>query len=210
MAQLKTGSTVGGLLIANNPMTHAGDMIYGGVSGIGARMPYGSQGQIIEMGAANTPGWVSKGLVQIKHYASGAYQHITASCAEDDTVMQKTEGDEWSTLAITPQNIANLLLIDVNVMAAMDQEAIMGLFQDDLANALTVTYAAKGYTGQQRGNLYLRYYMVAGTITTITFKVRVARRASAGTWVRINGSGAGARIFGGVANSTITIFEMRG
>src|SRR5208337_5026081 len=40
-----------------SPMTAAGDTIYGGANGAAMRLPAGSQGTYLQMGASNTPDW---------------------------------------------------------------------------------------------------------------------------------------------------------
>lgn len=60
------GSTAGGILVTastefmNNPMTTAGDLIYGGVSGVPTRLAKGSQNYVLTMGATN-PQWAAAG-----------------------------------------------------------------------------------------------------------------------------------------------------
>jgi hypothetical protein len=51
---------VGGL---DNPMTTAGDLIYGGASGTATRLAAGTEGYVLTMGATN-PAWAAVGSTQ--------------------------------------------------------------------------------------------------------------------------------------------------
>lgn len=145
-------------------------------------------------------------VVQIKRYSSGAVTTgITSVIPYDDTIPQNTEGTEWGTLAITPQSATNRLLIEVNLNYSVGTgvQAIAALFQDSTANALAaVNHNTNGNTAG--GVLRMSHEMAAGTTSATTFKVRVGTY-SGGTLV-INGA-AGARLFGGVYISSITITE---
>jgi hypothetical protein len=105
----------------------------------------------------------------------------------DDTIPQKTEGDEYMTLAITPKSASNLLLIIVNAVWTLSAayHVCIALFQDDIANALAANseYAGASYTH----NTTLVHYMTAGTINATTFKVRIGTN-STGT-LSFNGFG---------------------
>ena len=82
---------------------------------------------------------------------------------------------------------------------------IMSLFQDATADALK-TVAEYSGAGNESRNLSLDYYMTAGTVSATTFKIRIGG-STAGT-TTFNGIGA-ARLFGGVAGSSITITEIQ-
>lgn len=45
--------------VFTNPMTTAGDLIYGGASGAPTRLPIGTRGQIFQVGASSVPSWNS-------------------------------------------------------------------------------------------------------------------------------------------------------
>ena len=79
----------------------------------------------------------------------------------------------------------------------------LGLFQDTTSNALN---AVAGTTPAVNSSetLEIVHVMTAGTTSSTTFKLRLGP-ASAGTVV-LNGSGA-ARLFGGVATSSLVIEE---
>jgi hypothetical protein len=146
-------------------------------------------------------------VVQIVNTQTGAVDTGTTALPYDDTIPQNTEGDEYMTLSITPTSTTNKLKIDVvcNISNSFASTKCVGLFQDSTANALAAVAEA------QSGNNYITnfkftYYMTAGTTSETTFKVRAGAH-SAGT-TTFNGVN-GARIFGGVMASSITITEIK-
>lgn len=125
----------------------------------------------------------------------------------DDTIPQITEGTEFMTQVITPKSVTDLLIIQVNTMSTLSvaDDLIGALFQDSTANALAAT-ASFNATATGRNSLSLTYRMAAGTTSATTFRVRLGG-ASAST-VTFNGS-SGARKFGGISLSSMTITEYK-
>jgi len=162
---------------------------------------------------AGSPGtWVQTGaskVVQVARYSTGAVQTGTTTIPHDDTIPQNTEGTEFMTLAITPGNASNILLIEAVLNIANNQTSnimnIMALFQDSTANALAVSSINPPGIAGSHCELHISYSMVAGTTSATTFKIR-AGGASACT-VTINGHAAG-REFGGVYLSSMKITEV--
>lgn len=155
------------------------------------------------------PAYIQPGaVVQVVNTQTGAYASGTTAMPIDDTIPQKTEGDEYMTLAITPESATNLLIIEVVFNCSTNTAAkVIGvaLFQDDTAGGLagvtdTTTAANNPLT------VSFVYKMTAGTASATTFKVRAGSQD--GTALYFNGSG-GARIFGGVMASSITITEIK-
>lgn len=124
----------------------------------------------------------------------------------DDTIPQKTEGDEYMTVSITPTNASNILYIEAVFFAVHSVPAWISaaLFQDTTTNALA---AITGFSPQAGGGapLVFRHKMVAGTTSATTFKIRAGGH-TAGT-TTFNGN-AGTRIFGGVIASSVTVSEL--
>jgi hypothetical protein len=206
----KTGGNIAALYAADVlsillASTVAGDLPYFSATNTLARLPKGTDGQIIKQ-SSGLPSWAWGGkVVQVVNYQTGAVATGTTAMPLDDTIPQKTEGDEYMTLAITPKSASNLLLIIVNAVWTLSAayHVCIALFQDDIANALAANseYAGASYTH----NTTLVHYMTAGTINATTFKVRIGTN-STGT-LSFNGFG-GNRIFGGVAASSISIIEI--
>jgi hypothetical protein len=153
--------------------------------------------------------WVapSSKVVQVVNTQTGAVATGTTQTANDDTIPQNSEGNEWMTLAVTPTSSSNKLIIDVlcNCDASGDDHSVvLALFQDSTANALAAVHHEMG-SGYQLNPVFLRHYMTAGTTSSTTFKVR-GGTTNSGT-VTFNGNG-GSRVFGGVMASSITIWEI--
>ena len=145
-------------------------------------------------------------IVQKVNVQDGAVATGTTLIPFDDTIPQITEGDEYMTLSITPTSATNILHIDIVLNA--NQSAInnftTALFVGTTADALavapyTITTAADYATAS------FKHKMTAGTTSQLTFRVR-AGGSNAGT-TTFNGSG-GARKYGGVSASSITITEI--
>ncbi len=148
-------------------------------------------------------------VVQVVNVMDSAVATGTTVLPYDDTIPQNTEGDEYMTLAITPTNSSNKLKIDVVAELAHTTTTslmIAALFQDSTANALAAMNTAKNGTGDNAGNVSFTHYMTAGTTSPTTFKVRCGNSNSGTT--TFNGT-SGARRFGGVMASSITITEIK-
>jgi len=149
----------------------------------------------------------SGAIVQVVNTQTGATANGTTQIPYDDTIPQITEGDEYMTLAVTPQSSANTLYIDVifNFANSTGAAAITAaLFQDATSNALAVG-AASSSSGGIPDQIIIRHKMTAGTTSSTTFRVRAG--PSAAHTLTFNGAGA-ARKYGGGYASSITITEI--
>lgn len=137
---------------------------------------------------------------------TGAVATGTTQIPWDDTIPQNTEGDQYLTQAITPRSAVSKLKIDVilSIGNASVNQGTVALFQDSTANALAATTVYLSSTTAQTF-VYLTHYMTSGTTSATTFNVRAGFQGAGTT--TINGQG-GARKFGGVAASSITITEI--
>ena len=165
-------------------------------------------GILVEHNQDGTHNLPAGGAVQVAKTQTGAVATGTTIIPFDDTIPQKTEGDEYMTLAITPKSATNILVIEVawyGSAAIAATDIVVALFQDDTADAIAAT-SQRLYVSTGRVTIPLKHTMTAGTTSAITFKVR-AGATDAGT-VTFNGSG-GARKFGGVVASSIVITEYK-
>ncbi len=146
-------------------------------------------------------------VIQVVNVQDGATSSGTTLIPQDDTIPQNTEGFEVMTLAITPTNASNILYIDVVVHMGTTAAGyqVVALFQDSTADALAAT-GHVNVTNDTTVTIKFRHKMTAGTTSSTTFKARIGQN-NAGT-VRFNGN-SGARVFGGVAASSITITEIQ-
>lgn len=145
-------------------------------------------------------------IVQSIWNQTGAVATGTTIIPLDDTIPQNTEGDQYLTQAITPSSKVNILEIEclMNMSSSALLTIIAALFQDSTANALTVGDSLMDNAGTSR-QVGFKYFMRAATITSTTFNVRAGSSGAATT--TFNGFG-GARKFGGVLGSYISIKEI--
>ena len=146
-------------------------------------------------------------IVQVLNTQTGAVASGTTQIPYDDTPPLNTEGDQYMSLTITPASAANKLSIQVILNFANSSGATAqttALFQDSTANALAAVGDACT-SGGVPSVMVLNHYMIAGTTSATTFKVRAG--PSSATTFTFNGSGA-TRRYGGVITSSITIIEI--
>lgn len=146
-------------------------------------------------------------VVQVANTQTGAMATGTTVMPNDDTIPQITEGNEYMTLAITPTNASNILLIEVvaHFASSAAQNFNAALFQDATANALAASEQFFGSTGSLYG-MKFTHRMVAGTTSPTTFRLRAGGN-NAGT-TTFNGV-SGTRVLGGVMASSMTITEIK-
>ena len=188
-----------------------GQILYYGASGAPTLLNHGTSGHFLKtLGSGANPAWAAAGggkIIQVVNTQTGAHASGTTVTYNDDTIPQKTEGNEWMTLAVTPTSASNKLIIDVVCCcdaSSDDHQVVLGLFQDTTANALAAVHEEMG-SGAQLNPVVLRHYMAAGTTSSTTFKVR-GGTTNSGT-MNFNGSG-GSRMLGGALASSITIWEI--
>lgn len=154
--------------------------------------------------AANAP--VGTILQNIESTYS-TYTNTTAVIPWDNSIPQNTEGTEYMTVTITPNNASNILEIEVNMQVYINTAgnvAITALFQDSTANALAARDMAP-VGAQGLGPLYFSYRMAAGTTSATTFK---ARTGVTGGTLYINGN-ATERKLGGVSICYLRVKEIK-
>jgi hypothetical protein len=144
--------------------------------------------------------------VQPVRTALGTSTTATTTVPLDDTIPQITEGDQIMTRDIVPTAAQNVLQVRANVQVAPSAAVhiIVALFQDAVANALAVADHMPT-AGNDGTMLPLEYWMLAGTVATITFRIRVGPH-SAGT-ITVNGLG-GSQLMGGVFASFLAAEEI--
>jgi hypothetical protein len=97
----------------------------------------------------------------------------------DNSIPQITEGDEYSTLSITPKSATSKLVVEAVIIAANSvapNAMTVALFQAATANALAASsFTAVAATAAETVNL--RHIMASGTTLATTFRVRLAEIA---------------------------------
>ena len=147
-------------------------------------------------------------IIQVVNVQTTAVATGTTIFPADDTIPQKTEGDEYMTLAITPTNASNKLRIFSTFHCSHTTSASFmsaGLFQDATAATLNAIFGARSNGAGRPATMVVDHYMTAGTTSETTFKIRAGGHAS-GTCT-FNGLGT-SRFFGGTSVASITITEI--
>ncbi|MEK7555645.1 MAG: prepilin-type N-terminal cleavage/methylation domain-containing protein [Patescibacteria group bacterium] len=146
-------------------------------------------------------------IVQTVTTQTGAVATGITTMPSDDTVPQITEGNEYMTVTITPENANNELFIEVIGYFSSNLASRMSgaIFQDTTLNALAsgITFPD---TVNQPKPFNLSYRMLAGITSSTTFKFRAGTNTA--STVTFNGA-SGARIHGGVINSIMRVTEIR-
>src|SRR5690554_1910381 len=132
----------------------------------------------------------------------------TAVIPFDSSIPQITEGVEVVTASITPSNASNILEIMAICQVARNRGEIgVALFQDSNADAIASAFhigeTAGGNIGCG-GTVIIFHRMVAGTTSSITFRMRTGPSGATGYWNRSNAG----NIFGGTIPSIINIKEL--
>lgn len=218
--------TVQGILdlvpaVADNAITLAkmasgtdGNIISYDASGDPVAIATGSDGMVLtSAGAGAQPAFEalpsSGKVLQVVNTQTGAFASGTTVMPDDSaTPPQISEGNEFMTLAITPANSSNKLLIQVILYGCNSsggQVVNCALFQDSTANALAVDGKYQTQTNEKLSNYVITYYMAAGTTSATTFKVRAG--SGSGTML-FNGSSGANLDHGGAIKSGITIWEI--
>jgi hypothetical protein len=156
--------------------------------------------------AASNGAAPSNYVLQQVRTETGAEASGSTSLPYDDTIPQSTEGDQYMSLAITPQSSSSRLVIEVVFNGALSTggSLIAALFQDATASALAVATSVGNPVNNDSMQVVLKHNMTSGTTSSTTFKVRVG--GSLGGTVTFNGASA-ARLFGGAFASSIIITE---
>jgi hypothetical protein len=182
-----------------------GNLITYDASGDPAAVATGSSGQVLTSGGAGVaPTFAAGGIcAQVVTTQTGAVSSSTDTMPYDDTIPQITEGFELMTLAITPNNSSNILVIETVVQAsATGADALsVALFQDTTADALASSTINANQNG--RDNFSFKHVMAAGTTSSTTFRVRAGCTTVTTTF---NGE-SGTRRMGGSYASGIVIRE---
>jgi hypothetical protein len=195
-------SITGAKLAAN---TVSGDVI--GQNAISSNNIVSVNASVATVGTLPTARLPTGSVLQVVNTQSGAVATGTTVMVLDDTIPQITEGNEYMTLAITPTNASNKLLITVCAIFTHNQSGtwfLGALFQDSTANALT-SFTNFQQTATAACILCFTHYMTAGTTSSTTFRFRAGGH-QAGT-TTFNGQ-SGGRLLGGVMASSITIMEI--
>lgn len=133
---------------------------------------------------------------------------VTASTVipRDDTIPQKTEGDEILTCTMTPTSANNRLRVTATGWFCTPSTGYKtgAIFRDTTANALKAADIG-GYPADNCSNFSIVQEDAAAAASATTYKLRIGPSSALNVYV--NGTGA-ARLFGGVGGTSIQIDEI--
>lgn len=136
---------------------------------------------------------------------------INSNIPYDDTIPQSSEGVEVITRSITPNNASNILKIVANIsiqLVGVNTVGSIALFRNSETDSIAATPSTGGSTGGSLGpstTAKLIWYVVAGTTSSVTFKIR----AGASNTSYVNADTSGNRLFGGFAATTLSVSEIK-
>jgi len=159
--------------------------------------------QLYQPGSTPLPGME----VQRQRNQTGALGTGTTTMPGGDSIPSNTQGDQYMTQAITPASSANVLDIEVKMFGS-NSGAVpiqMGLYQDTTTNALQALFSHNSNLANGSLTLAINHWLLAGTTSSTTFKMRAGGTAAGTT--SFNGT-ASIRNMGGVANSYLGIKEL--
>lgn len=195
-----------------NPMTTAGDLIIGGISGAVTRLAYVADGKILG-GVSGAPAWVDPpsgggGGQLLGYVVSTTEASSTANVPIDGTIPQDSEMTAYPSLdvTVTPSNATHIIEVDVELFVAAGSTAagvVGAIFQDSGTDALTARMSVLplSYTNVLR----FRYMAVAGSGAR-TYKVYFGTGGAAST-TYINRNQAAADLWSTSLTSSITVKE---
>ena len=127
----------------------------------------------------------------------------------DDTIPAASEGDEVTSVAITPTSTTNKLLVRASAGGTLSSDGgsalVMTLVKDDTVVAAKIADGA-GSANIALGGI-IEYYADAGTTSEVTFKLNVGCGTASRT-IYINGDASGNRVFGGTSVASIVVEEI--
>jgi hypothetical protein len=167
-------------------------------------LSYVSNGVIPQSKGGTGYAIATRQLAQVQTFQTGAVATGTTILPYDDTIPQNTEGDQYISLAITPTNTASTLeiIVELSLSSSASVGISTALFQDAAVGALSAIQHSSNTS--QIYPVVLIHYMVAGTTSATTFKVRSG--PDVGATITFNGI-SGARRMGSLMASRITVRE---
>ena len=188
-----------------------GNLITFDASGNPSHVATGSANQVLTSnGAGAAPTFqsiVGNQVVQHVFATDATYASTTSTFPLDDTIPQSSEGAEAVTVAITPTNSSNYLLIEAGGMYTNSNSSTsvtLAIFQDSTANAIAVNgFAVSSGSNPNSGTITHR--MAAGTTSSTTFKLRFGGQSV--TSYR-NGNSRN-RLYGGTVTLWIMVTELK-
>ncbi|QTA90639.1 Uncharacterized protein dnm_067000 [Desulfonema magnum] len=147
-------------------------------------------------------------ILQVVHNQTNEFKTSDQAIPWDDTIPQQTEGVEVLTVAITPGDSSNLLLVEAAVHATEDNNTanrlMLALFENSESDAIATAVGDTNVVRDSLQTIPFKHIMTAGTTSEITFKLRAGLEAGI---ININGGYLGRKL-GGTLYSTLTVTEI--
>ena len=152
---------------------------------------------------------ISSNVVSITNTMISAVTTSTAAIPADNSVPQTGEGVQIASLAITPRNATNNLMIEGQLLMEVDGEVpgVVALFRHTTANAISAAIMGQLNIASGGSTVPIKFFGSAITTAAQTYYIRVGP-ASGTTDVTVNGT-KGAGVFGGIGLSSLTITEYK-
>ena len=190
-----------------------GNIITYDASGNPVAVATGTVGQVLTSAGAGAPPTFAAAaaggkVLQVVHTESGAVATTTTVMPFDDTINTSSEGGEFFTLAITPANVSNKLIIQSVVHyshSASNTFCTANLYQDSTAASISTIGTTMERVATDQTSMAGLHYMTAGTTSATTFKIRAG--GNGGGTFTLNGM-SGNRKGGGQQYSGMTIWEI--
>lgn len=170
----------------------------------GSGLPAVSGSQLTGLTAAQIPGSI---LQVVENVVSTMVSGVT-TIPYDNTTPQITEGVQFFSVTITPQNGSSKLEMEIEAFIGISvgpQQITTAVFQDSTANAIFATTQYTTATGGQGIRIRAQFYANAVNTTPRTYTVRIGGNGAA--TFALNSLDAANPIFGGVCASFLRIKE---
>ncbi len=149
--------------------------------------------------------------IQLQYTQDASYQTTAGTVGAKDAAFPNTEGGQFLSRTITPNNASNLL--EITVMGYFQENTNtgafvkVGVFQNGVTNAIAMGWVDATAGGAAGGTspVVIQFVMAAGTTSAITFTVRAGCDAGQTDMNGYNGGRAG----GGVLFSSIIVKETK-
>jgi hypothetical protein len=182
-------------------------LVAGGTTTTGAFQAVSSvaSGSVLtSAGTAALPAYTAAKLIIQEVRTSSSTTDSTASNVSVASIPTTSVGKQFITLAITPSSSSNILKISGTFQGGTSGTILtVGLFQDSTANALAAWGAYTPLT--TISCVPFNYYMVAGTTSSTTFKLRYGADTGTG-YANQTSSGSS---YGGVVFTDLVIQELQ-